>query len=69
MTRVALVDDETSILTSVKIALEAEGLGVDCYSNGQDALDGILAKPADIGVFDINDSDTCFWNFYFRAIF
>jgi two-component system response regulator ChvI len=53
MTRVALVDDETSILTSVKIALEAEGLGVDCYSNGQDALDGILAKPADIGVFDI----------------
>lgn len=53
MTRVVLVDDEASILASVKIALEAEGFGVDCYTNGQDALDGLQTKPADIGIFDI----------------
>lgn len=53
MLTVALVDDETSILTSVRMALEAEGFKVDCYTNGQAALEGLALKPADIGVFDI----------------
>ncbi len=53
MTRVVLVDDEASIVASVKITLESEGFEVTTYANGQEALDGLLANPADIGVFDI----------------
>ena len=53
MTRVALVDDEASILTSVKMTLQSEGFEVVTFTNGQDALEALLADPADIGVFDI----------------
>lgn len=53
MTRVALVDDEASILASVKMALESEGFEVSSFSNGQDALTALSSAPADIGVFDI----------------
>ena len=41
MTHIALVDDETSILTSVKMALQTEGFTVDTYLNGEDALAGL----------------------------
>lgn len=50
---VALVDDERSILTSLSLALEAEGFRVRTYSDGAAALDGLLDEPADLGVFDI----------------
>jgi len=50
---IVLVDDESSILTSVKIALEAEGFRVSTYTNGQDALLGLGKSAADLGVFDI----------------
>ncbi len=53
MEHIVLVDDEASILTSVKMALEAEGFRVSTYTNGQDALAGIPTLSADLGVFDI----------------
>ncbi len=53
MPTVALVDDDRNILTSVQIALEAEGFTVRTYSDGAAALEGLAGKPCDIGVFDI----------------
>ena len=53
MTTIALVDDEQSILTSVSLALEAEGYNVDTYKNGVEALQGLESKQYDLGLFDI----------------
>ena len=50
---IALVDDDRNILTSVSIALEAEGFAVDTYIDGADALRGLSQKPADLAVLDI----------------
>jgi two-component system, OmpR family, response regulator ChvI len=50
---VALVDDDRNILTSVSIALEAEGFNVRCYSDGTEALRGLTAQPVDLAVLDI----------------
>ena len=53
MTHIALVDDETNILTSVALALESEGFTVDTYVNGEEALLGLEDKKYDLGLFDI----------------
>ncbi|MGD1935309.1 MAG: response regulator transcription factor [Candidatus Phaeomarinobacter sp.] len=53
MPTVALVDDDRNILTSVQMALEAEGFTVRTYSDGAAALEGLAGKPCDVGVFDI----------------
>ena len=53
MPQIALVDDETNILTSVSLALESEGFVVDTYTNGQEALIGLESKEYDLGLFDI----------------
>ena len=53
MPHIALVDDESSILTSVSLALESEGFTVDTYLNGEEALFGLEAKKYDLGLFDI----------------
>lgn len=50
---VALVDDDRNILTSVSIALEAEGFKVRTYADGTEALRGIAANPVDVAVLDI----------------
>jgi two-component system response regulator ChvI len=50
---IALVDDDRNILTSVSIALEAEGFAVRCYSDGAEALKGLSLQPVDIAVLDI----------------
>jgi two-component system response regulator ChvI len=50
---IALVDDDRNILTSVSIALEAEGFVVRCFSDGAEALRGLTAQPADLAVLDI----------------
>jgi len=50
---IALVDDDRNILTSVSMALEAEGFSVRCYSDGAEALKGLSAQPVDIAVLDI----------------
>ena len=53
MATIALVDDDRNILTSVSIALEAEGYKVETYTDGASALDGLYAKRPDLAVFDI----------------
>ena len=50
---IALVDDDRNILTSVSIALQAEGFVTRVYSDGVAALKAIADKPPDLGVFDI----------------
>jgi len=53
MTKIALVDDESNILTSVSLALETEGFSVDTYPNGEEAIIGLESKKYDLGLFDI----------------
>jgi two-component system response regulator ChvI len=50
---IALVDDDRNILTSVSIALEAEGFTVRCYGDGAEALRALTAQPVDLAVLDI----------------
>jgi two-component system response regulator ChvI len=50
---IALVDDDRNILTSVSIALEAEGFDVRTYADGDEALRGLASRPADLAVLDI----------------
>jgi len=50
---IALVDDDRNILTSVTMALEAEGFQVRSYTDGAEALRGITAQPVDLAVLDI----------------
>jgi len=50
---IALVDDDRNILTSVAIALEAEGYKVDCYSDSVEALQQISETTPDLAVLDI----------------
>jgi len=50
---IALVDDDRNILTSVSIALQAEGFITRVYSDGEAALKALTDTPADLGVFDI----------------
>ncbi len=51
--KIALVDDDRNILTSITVALEAEGFAVRCFEDGQTALDGIEGEPVDLVVLDI----------------
>ena len=53
MATVALVDDDRHILTSVSMALEAEGYGTQTYSDGATALQGLQDNPPDVAIFDI----------------
>jgi len=53
MQTIALVDDDRNILTSVSIALEAEGYKVETYTDGASALDGLLGRPPQLAIFDI----------------
>ncbi|WP_366654258.1 response regulator transcription factor [Fodinicurvata sp. EGI_FJ10296] len=50
---IALVDDDRNILTSVSIALEAEGFDVRTYADGDEAHRGLTARPVDLAVLDI----------------
>ena len=50
---IALVDDERNILTSLGMALEAEGYKVRTYNDGVSALEALTEDPADLGIFDI----------------
>src|SRR6185295_2291246 len=50
---IALVDDDSNILASVSMALEAEGFKVRTYTDSAEALRALTAKPADLVVLDI----------------
>tara|TARA_B100000686_G_scaffold349601_1_gene443389 strand:+ start:1164 stop:1880 length:717 start_codon:yes stop_codon:yes gene_type:complete len=50
---IALVDDDINILTSLSIALKSEGYQITTYTNGEEALAGILKSPPDLAILDI----------------
>ena len=50
---IALVDDDRNILTSVSIALQAEGFVTRVYTDGDTALKAFADNQPDLGVFDI----------------
>lgn len=50
---IALVDDDRNILTSVSMALEAEGFAVKTYNDGEEGFQGITQTPPDLVVLDI----------------
>ena len=51
--KIALVDDDRNIATSVALALEAEGFTVSQYHDGEEGLKGILENPPDLVVLDV----------------
>ena len=53
MARIALVDDDRNILTSVSMTLEAEGFEVETYNDGQSAFDAFTKRLPDMAVLDI----------------
>ncbi len=50
---IALVDDDRNILTSVSLALQAEGFVTRVYSDGATALRGLVDNRPDLAVVDI----------------
>jgi len=52
-TRIALVDDDLNILTTVSILLESEGFSVTKFSDGEEALAAFRDSPPDLAVLDI----------------
>jgi len=50
---IALVDDDRNILTSVSIALQAEGFLTRIYSDGETALKALIDNPPDLAIFDV----------------
>src|SRR4029079_7636111 len=50
---IALVDDDRNILTSVSIALQAEGFLTRVYSDGETALRALVDNVPDLAVLDV----------------
>lgn len=53
MKKIALVDDDRNILTSVSMALEAEGYSVSTYTDGASGLEGLTNNRPDLAILDI----------------
>src|SRR4026208_662243 len=53
MPTIALVDGDRNILTSVSMAVEAEGYQTSTYTDGVAALQGLQDNPADVAIFDL----------------
>lgn len=50
---IALVDDDRNILTSVSMAIKAEGFKVQTYKDGEEAINGLTTSTPDLVVLDI----------------
>ncbi|MBU3656216.1 MAG: response regulator transcription factor, partial [Alphaproteobacteria bacterium] len=50
---IALVDDDCNFLSSLSMALEAEGFAVRSWSDPEQALKELTVKPADLAIFDV----------------
>ncbi len=53
MARIALVDEDRNILTSVSMTLETEGFDVETYTDGQSALDAFARSMPVLAILDI----------------
>ena len=53
MPKIALVDDDRNILTSVSLTLEAEGYNVSTYTDGASGLEGLTTDRPDLAILDI----------------
>ena len=53
MPRIALVDDDRNILTSIAVMLEAEGFEVEIHYDGQAAWESFTKSMPDLAVLDI----------------
>lgn len=53
MTKIALVDDDENIRTSLEILFQNEGYDVVSYSDGAQALPALVATPPDVAILDI----------------
>ena len=53
MPKIALVDDDRNILTSVSLTLEAEGYNVSTYTDGASGLEGLTNDRPDLAILDI----------------
>lgn len=53
MPKIALVDDDRNILTSVSMTLEAEGYSVATYTDGASGLEGLTRDQPDLAILDI----------------
>lgn len=51
--QITLIDDDRNILTSVSMALEAEGFTVKTFNDGEEGLKGVTASLPDLVVLDI----------------
>ncbi|MBT6257650.1 MAG: response regulator transcription factor [Alphaproteobacteria bacterium] len=51
--KIALVDDDQNIITSVSLLLESEGYEVDTYADGEQGLAGLKRRPPDLAILDI----------------
>ena len=50
---IALVDDDRNILTSVSMAMEAEGFVARTFTDGSDFLKSLSVQPVDLVILDI----------------
>jgi len=55
--RLALVEDDPDLSTTLGIALERDGYQVARFSTGRDGLEGILDSPPDLVILDLNLPD------------
>jgi len=51
--RILIADDDPDIVQFVRVNLELEGFAVDTASNGQEAVDAVLADPPDVCLLDV----------------
>jgi DNA-binding response OmpR family regulator len=55
--RLALVEDDRDLATSLTMALEKDGFVVSRYTTGRQGLEGILCSPPDLVLLDLNLPD------------
>ena len=55
--RIAVVEDDADLATSLTLALEREGYRMVHFATGREGLEGILASPPDMVLLDLNLPD------------
>ena len=55
--RLALVEDDPDLSTTLGLALERDGYQVARFATGRDGLEGILDNPPDLVILDLNLPD------------